>query len=78
LSAKDGLGVCSNTSNESKTIYKTVDFIKTNALNRIKRDIESERGHAISDHQQFQPNMLTGGGSNCGVVGAAGGIFFAQ
>ena len=79
LSAKDGVGGCSNNSTENKTIYKTVDFIKTNALNRIKRDIESERGHSISDNQQFQPNMpttLTGGGSNCGIIGAAGGNLF--
>ena len=79
LSAKDGMGACSNNSSENKTIYKTVDFIKTNALNRIKRDIESERGHSISDNQQFQPNMpttLTGGGSNCGIIGAAGGNLF--
>ena len=58
--------VCSNNSDESKTIYKTVDFAKTNALNRTKRDIESEREQAISDHShQFSP-------SGVGIAGAVG------
>ena len=63
---------CSNSSTESKTIYKTVDFAKTEALNRTKRDIESERGQAISDHQPIQTNMLGAIGGNCGAVGTVG------
>ena len=63
--------LCSNSSEESKTIYKTVDFAKTNALNRTKRDIESEREQAISEHTINTTNIfsnLTGGG----VVAAVG------
>ena len=66
-----GVPICSNSSEESKTIYKTVDFAKTNALNRTKRDIESEREQAISEHTINTTNIfsnLTGGG----VVAAVG------
>ena len=66
-----GVPICSNSSEESKTIYKTVDFAKTNALNRTKRDIESEREQAISEHTIIPTNIfsnLTGGG----VVAAVG------
>ena len=58
--------VCANNSAESKTIYKTVDFAKTIALNRTKRDIESEREQAITEHSnQFSP-------SGSGIAGAVG------
>ena len=64
----DATQVCTNTSAESKTIYKTVDFAKTIALNRTKRDIESEREQAISDHSnQFSQS----GGGIAGAVGTS-------
>jgi len=61
--APDSTQVCSNSSVESKTIYKTVDFAKTIALNRTKRDIESEREQAISD-------QFSSGGGIAGAVGS--------
>jgi hypothetical protein len=65
-SVPEATQVCTNSSEESKTIYKTVDFAKTIALNKTKRDIESEREQAISDHSNhFSP-------SGGGIVGAVG------
>ena len=72
---KNGTGsdkaqVCSSTAEDSRTIYKTVDFAKTIALNRTKRDIESEREQAISEHTSNPNNMFSPLGS--GVMGAVG------
>ena len=69
--AQEVAPVCSESSNESKTIYKTVDFAKTIALKETKRDIESEREQAISDHSTNHTNMFsTLTGSN--VLGSIG------
>ena len=47
-----------------------MDFAKTIALNRTKRDIESEREQAISDHSSNSSHMFSPLGG--GIMGAVG------
>merc|ERR1712018_513292 len=58
-SISESIQIPSNSLEESKTIYKEVDFAKTIALNRTKRDIESEREQAISDHSSNSSHMFS-------------------
>ena len=68
----ESLQIPSNSLEESKTIYKEVDFAKTKALNSIKRDIESEREQAITDLTNNSSHMFSPlGGGIMGSVGSS-------
>ena len=60
----------SSSMEESKTIYKEVDFAKTIALNKTKRDIESEREQAISDQSNNSSQVFSPLGG--GIIGSVG------
>ena len=68
----ESLRIPTTSSEESKTIYKEVDFAKTIALNKTKRDIESEREQAITDHSSNSSHMFSPlGGGIMGSVGSS-------
>ena len=60
----------SSSMEERKTIYKEVDFAKTIALNKTKRDIESEREQAISDQSNNSSQVFSPLGG--GIIGSVG------